>query len=41
VTDIDRRAIFLKGAFDNLDGALNARAKAARLGQDNSNHRVS
>ena len=33
VADIDRRTEPLEGPFDDFDGALHARAKAARLGQ--------
>jgi hypothetical protein len=33
VPDIDRRAPFLQGQFDDLDGAVYAGAKAARGGE--------
>jgi hypothetical protein len=32
---IDRRLIFLQGSLDDIDGAHDAGAKAARLGQNN------
>ena len=35
VTYVDRRAVLLQRALDNLDGPHHARAKAARLRQDN------
>ena len=33
VADIDRRAVALEGAFDDLDGTHDACAEAARLSQ--------
>jgi hypothetical protein len=35
VAHIDRRAVFLQRAFDDLDGADNAGAETAGLGEDN------
>ena len=36
VTDVDRRAILLQRALDDLNRPLDAGAKAARLSQDNA-----
>jgi hypothetical protein len=36
VTDVDRWAIFLQRALDNLDRPLDAGAEAAGLSQDNA-----
>src|SRR5665213_2127490 len=41
VADVDRRPVLLDRALDDLDRALDAGAKPARLGQDYSDHRVS
>ena len=41
VTHIDRRAVFLQRALDDLDGPLHAGAEAAGLGQDDADHAVS
>jgi hypothetical protein len=41
VTDIDRGAVLLQRALDNFDGPLDARAKAAGLGQDDADHAAS
>ncbi|EJO59443.1 hypothetical protein BURMUCF2_A2153 [Burkholderia multivorans CF2] len=36
MTHINRRAVLLQRAIDDLDGADNPRTKAARLGKDDS-----
>ncbi len=38
MADIDRRAVFLQCAFDDLDGPFHTGAEAAGLGEDDANH---
>src|SRR5260370_26743529 len=40
VADIDRRTEAIDGPLDDLDGALDPRAEAARTGQENGQRRV-